>query len=477
MSSIDSTWNAPEFAVSGSTASSAIIAGESLPRTARETQLHRVFYNVLLVYLFMYISRLPELVSWFRIGLILQPILLIGLLMTNELTVITRSRTTRWLLAFSIWIGLCIPFSFWPGGSFLVFTKVLQSLLLVAFILAFIRTLREVARAFTVVGLAAGVITVVSFISSSDVANRQGMGGSASLADPNFYALYLLVGTGFLCLTAVQNRGFVRFLALALVPISLAGILRSGSRAGLLTLVAGVIIFLIYASRKQRTIVVSACAIGLLVGLVFLPESIKTRFSSHWLSSRGFSTLFSDSRAAGNEAEFEANGDVSAEQTSDMTTGQASSEARLYLLRRSLILTAKNPIFGVGPGQFMEAEAADAAKSGARGAWHYTHNTYTQISSECGIPGLVLFTGTLFLGYAGLSSLRRHAPTKNIRQMAFFLQTTYFMLIVGAFFLSLGYGGLPIVMIGFSEAFKRAARRHIKRTVPQITQPELGLAV
>jgi hypothetical protein len=61
--------------------------------------------------------------------------------------------------------------------------------------------------------------------------------------------------------------------------------------------------------------------------------------------------------------------------------------------------------------------------------------------------------------------------------MAFFLQTNYFMLIAGAFSRSLGYGGLPIVWIGFSEALKRAARRHIRRTVPQITQPEPSLAV
>lgn len=475
MSSIDSTWNTPEFAVSGSPAPSAVISGESVSGTARETQLHRVFYYVLLVYLFMYVSRLPELVSWFRIGLILQPILLIGLFMTDELTVIRKSRTGRWLIALCIWIGLCIPFSFWPGGSFPVLIKVLQALLLVAFILAFIRTLRDVARAFTVVGLASGVIAILSFVHSSDINSRQGMAGSASLADPNYYALYLLVGTGFLCLTAVQNRGLVRFLAMALIPLSLGGIVKSGSRAGLLTLVVGVVIFLIYASPKQRTIVVSACGIGLVVSLIFLPESVKTRFTSHWLSSRGFSELLSARQAEGTEQESDASGDMTAEQTSD--TAQASTDARLYLLRRSLVLTAENPIFGVGPGEFMDAEAADAAKSGVRGAWHFTHNTYTQMSSECGIPGLVMFTGALFLGYRGLSSLRRRAPSKNIRQMAFFLQTTYFMLMVGAFFLTLGYGGLPIVLIGFSEAFKRAARRHINRTVPQSTQPELSLAV
>ena len=149
----------------------------------------------------------------------------------------------------------------------------------------------------------------------------------------------------------------------------------------------------------------------------------------------------------------------------------------MYLLRRSLIMTAKHPLFGVGPDQFQVAEAADASASKVRGAWNGTHNVYTQMSSELGIPGMVLYMGALFGSYRGLSAIRKRGRTRHIRQMALFLQTAYFTLIVGAFFLSLGYGGLPFVMIGLSTAFKAAVRRHSRDVRTYAAHPELTVAV
>jgi O-antigen ligase len=465
MSSIDNAWNTTPLTVDESAARSTLISAKSVSRAGGESQVHRIFQYVLFLYLFMYVSRLPELLPWFRIGLLMQPILLIGLVMTDQVRVLTKLRSTRWLIATTLWIGICIPFSFWPGGSFAVLLKTVQSLFLVAFILAFVRSLRDVMRGVTIIGLASGAIAILSFVASSQIDNRQGLAGSASLADPNFFALYLLVGGGFLCLVATENRGPLRFLAMALIPLNLAGIARSGSRAGLLTLVTGVIVFLIYGSIKQRTVIISACGVGLLLGVFFLPASIKARFTS----------LLSPGGAASSSEPERADEGLGANR--GITNYQASSEARMYLLRRSLLLTAKNPLFGVGPDQFEGAEAEDAAKQGVKGSWHYTHNTYTQMSSECGIPGFIMFVGALIFGYRGLSTVRRTGPTRGIRQMALFMQTTYLMLMVGMFFLSLGYGGLPFVMIGFSEAFKAGVRRYVQETPAPVLQPELSVAI
>ena len=37
-----------------------------------------------------------------------------------------------------------------------------------------------------------------------------------------------------------------------------------------------------------------------------------------------------------------------------------------------------------------------SAAEGTRGQWLGTHNTYTQISSECGLPGLLFFVASLW---------------------------------------------------------------------------------
>ena len=437
-------------------------------RDEGQSQIYKTFHHILLLYVFMYVSRIPELVPWLRIGFLLQPLLLVGLFMTGETGVLTRARSTRWLIAFTVWVAICVPFSFWPGGSFATLVKTAQSLLLVAFVLAFVQSFRDVMRILAAVGLASSAIAVMSFVSSADINNRQGLGGSASLADPNFYALYLLVGLAFLGLTASYSRGFVRFCWFALMPLNLVGILRSGSRAGLVTLLVGLVLFLAFGSARQRTVLLSAGLAGVLLAGAFLPSNIKARFI-YWFAPSAADTYLLPG------SDTSASGDYEAER--GLASAQASTEARMYLLQRSLILTAKHPILGVGPDQFQSAEAEDAGLQNVKGAWHYTHNTYTQVSSECGIPGLILFGGALIWAYSGLSRVRRRGPSKMIRQTAVFIQVAFMMLMVGAFFLSLGYGGLPFLMIAFTEVFKRVAARHTRELHLQRVQPELSAAV
>jgi len=60
------------------------------------------------------------------------------------------------------------------------------------------------------------------------------------------------------------------------------------------------------------------------------------------------------------------------------------------LFLRSIQLTFEHPILGVGPGEFMDAEAEEAAVAGKKAMWHFTHNSYTELSSETGLPGLGL---------------------------------------------------------------------------------------
>jgi O-antigen ligase len=466
MSSVNRTWQ-----------TAAVITAEDVPsgealvqnepalrsRKVRESDLYLVFHYILLVYLFMYVSRLPELVSWLHIGILLQPILLVGLVLTKRTRALMEMRSSRWLIAFTMWIGICVPFSFWPGGSFQLFVKALQSLLLVAFMLGFLHSVPDVMRALTTVGLASGVIALLSS-SSAAMEDRIGLSGSSSLGDPNYFALYLLVGVAVLCITASQGHGWLRLCAIALIPINLAATVRSGSRAGFLALLVGLAMLLVYGSAKQRTVILSSCLLGVLVAAFLLPATIQARLTN-WFSPTGFSIFFTGERPT----EFSANRGI--------TVAEGSTEARMYMLRRSLILTAKHPFFGVGPDQFLGAEAADANAHGVHPAWHAAHNSYTEFSAELGIPGLVLFGGAFFGSYRGLSAIRKKGPTQRIRQMGLFLQTAYVMLMVGAFFLTLGYAGLLFVVIGLSGALQSAVYRYAKEARTAVLPPEMSVAV
>ena len=408
-------------------------SSEQRPRAVRQpasAMLYKPFHYLLLLYLFFYCSRIPELIPYAHIGMILQPVLLIGMIMTGRVKAILGMPLGKVLIAFTAWIMICVPFSVWRGGSFGIFLIVLQALALVAFMAAFIQTIPDCLRVMYTVGLAMAAIGILSLVVGGGRigSTRLGLGGgSDTLADANFLCLYILVGLPFLWLTASRKTGFKKVLWLSLMLPMLAGAAKTGSRMGLLTLVAGLLMYLIFATTKQRIIVITSGAVFLVLALFFLPQRIRERFTTY----------------------FEAN-------TAQSLEAQESAEARKRMLIRGLELTAEHPLFGVGPGEFMDAEAAEAKEVGQRGMWHYTHNSYVELSSETGITGLVLFVIAFFWAYRGLSPIRKKYPDVRVRRAALFTQMAVLMTAVGAFFLSIAYGGIITAIIGISATFQGA---------------------
>ena len=340
---------------------------ERRPRAVRppaESKFYKPFHYVLLFYLFFYCSRVTELIPYAHIGMILQPILLIGMIMTGRTKAILRMPLGKVLIAFTCWVTICVPFSVWRGGSFVTFLITLQALALVAFMAAFIRTIPDCLRVMSTVALAMATIGILSLVVGGGKfgagSARLGLGeGIATLADANFLCLYILVGLPFLWLSASLTTGFKKVLVLSLMVPMFAGAARTGSRMGLLTLLIGIIMYLIFASAKQRIIIIVGSVAFLILATFFLPKGIRERFT----------TYFEAHSVQGEEA-------------------AASAEARKLLLIRSLELTAEHPLFGVGPGEFIDAEAGEAKEEGRAAMWHFSHNSYTELSSETGITGL-----------------------------------------------------------------------------------------
>ncbi len=71
-------------------------------RRSQSVEFYKPFHYLLLVYLFFYCSRIPEMIPWFHIGLLLQPILLIGMIMTGTTKAIFRTDIGRWMTAFTL---------------------------------------------------------------------------------------------------------------------------------------------------------------------------------------------------------------------------------------------------------------------------------------------------------------------------------------------------------------------------------------
>ena len=80
--------------------------------------------------------------------------------------------------------------------------------------------------------------------------------------------------------------------------------------------------------------------------------------------------------------------DSTAPANSEAESAEASTEGREILIQRGIMYTLRYPMFGVGIGNFPIINGTELQRSDA---WYGTHNTFLQLSSEAGIPALVLF--------------------------------------------------------------------------------------
>jgi O-antigen ligase len=137
-----------------------------------------------------------------------------------------------------------------------------------------------------------------------------------------------------------------------------------------------------------------------------------------------------------------------------------STAARTNLLKSSLRFTLQHPIFGVGPGEFSDYEAADAKSGGTKAAWQVTHNAYTQVSSEAGIPALLFYLAAIIMTFRIFGKIYRTALyRRELRSMAmacFCCQLSMVGFCTATIFLSLAYTMYLPTMSGLALAFSRS---------------------
>jgi O-antigen ligase len=389
-------------------------------------------------FLFLYFGRLldltTKLTSSLHIPMFLLTIVLVMALAAGGFWTLTASRIGVFDIMFVVWVAVATAFSSWKGGSLPVFWNCFYSASVFFAILALVRNMKQlsqVARAMAFAGLTAAIF---SFFFTQDMRGGRIAVATGTLADPNEYALILLMTLPYWWLAARNSQrprlmGTMAFLAG--VPI-LVAFFRAGSRAGLLTL-GGLVVAIFFRARPAQRV---GLAVGVIVvaavALVALPSELRSRYST-WFSN--------------DDQRFGADID--------------SAMSRRYLLTQSLKFTIAHPIFGVGPGQFGNINWESSKAAGIHIAAYPTHNTYTEVSSETGIPGLILFAGTLILCFRStlqILKLSEHNPSlrplSNAAKCVFISITAF---LIGAFFLSLAYSALVTVAVGLSAALRNVA--------------------
>ena len=282
-----------------------------------------------------------------------------------------RLPLARFWVAFLAWLILTVPFSSWRTDSLgIVQNFAIKSYVLLFYIPAVAVSLKQVKTLFLLQALGA-VIVILSCILFGDASSgRLSIPDSIFFDNANDLALQLNIFAAFTLLLIFSRNWIVKLSGAALLVISIVFLLKTGSRAN--ALAATLCLIVGFALSRHKVKILAAVAVLLLITAVAVGSRQWSRVSHIWMLSDA----------------SEANQDAGA---------AMSEEQRMDMLKKSVILTFTHPLFGIGPGQFADVVWREGKAKGIVVPSLQTHNTYTQVSSEAGIPAFIFYTLTLCL--------------------------------------------------------------------------------
>jgi O-antigen ligase len=391
--------------------------------------------------LFLRLSVLPELIQYtthfntYLLYITAPPAILSALLMGSVRRTF-RSRAAYYWLGFFVWMVLAIPFSSWPGGSavkVLAYARVDVIFLIlmggVAVGWAEVRIIFRTIAAAALVNLASARI----FAQAEN--GRLSLPASGTIGNSNDLAAQLLLVLPFVLFFMLgRRRPFViRIAVLGLLLDGLWIILGTASRGALIGLAAVFLCIFLHVSAPKKLALVAAGVAIVVAALTLLPATTRGRLGSMF---------------GGKEAE-----------------AADSAASRGYLFRTSVRFTFQHPVFGVGPDQFSAYEGRTSRAQGFHGNWHVTHNSYTQVSSECGIPAFIFFVASLGSAIRLVLRTQRMAKREGYPEIAnacfcyLLAMTGYLVAIV---FLSHAYAFHLPAMVGLGITLSFAAMKTIE---------------
>lgn len=406
-----------------------------MPDTDRTAErIHPAAAGVLL-YLFVAVGRLPELVpalAPLHLGKVALLLGLLGLLIGGGRPVMPVLSTGpgRLLAAFLLLAVLSVGFSIWMSYSLgFVLSQLLSSALLF-FLLVRTATGVRMLMLYASGLLVSGLLLALMMIRAGG-AERVAI---VSSYDPNDLALVLVAILPLAVVSMLVARGARRYLLGGVTALVLLAILMTSSRGGFLALVT-VALYLLFArlpgadGRIARRLTPGKLLIALLA-VVLLTVATPQRAWDR------IATVFSP------EDDYNVTADT----------------GRLAIWKRGLGAMAQRP-WGWGVYAFEAVE-------GARGGRHQAaHNSFIQVGVELGVIGLGLYLAMLRLCWLRLGTLQ--VPTlsghgqaraeQRLYMLATALRGSLIGFVVAGFFLSAAYAALLFVLFALVAAAENVA--------------------
>lgn len=336
---------------------------------------------------------------------------------------VPREVKILWLLF--VQMSICVPFAMWRGGAFAtVFEKFSKSVVAAMLITMAIVSLKQLRKLLWIQVSAIAMVTFGSIIlRHHDLDGRLSGIQKGILENPNDLAINIAISFPLAFAFMLRARGAKKLLwAFAMAMMSL-GIVMTYSRSGLLAFLLTIVVCVWeYGVKGKRYHIVAATAMICVVGLgaALSTSHYRVRVESIFL------------------------GNIKG------SMDKGSLQARKDLLKKSIIVAATHPIFGVGPGCFPLVDQG----------WRVAHNSYTEVAAESGIPALLLFLLAILGAFRNIAKVRETGLYQTDTEFQLFTQALWAALaayVLGSAFASTEYNLYPYFMVAYTCVMLRIA--------------------
>jgi O-Antigen ligase len=353
-----------------------------------------------------------------------------------------KPRELRLVYMLYAWWCLGLPFASWKSNSIkLVLTDCVKCVVVLVLVSLVVNSMRELGQLLKLQAAAVMLNAMGAILlHKADFDGRLEGLGNGALFNPNDLAINIALNWPICVMFFFTTKDpLVKTLWGFGLLAMIRGVMMTYSRSGFLALSMAVFVVLLeFGWRGGRRWMLVLPFMLLVPAVVLAPTNYVTRLESI----------------------------VGTPEAGSMDRG--SAEARKQLLITSVEITATHPVFGIGVGDFQSYS----------NMWMVTHNTYTELSSEGGIPALVFFLLLLGQAFRNLRAVRTNPALKQDENTQLFASALWAALtayIVGAFFASTARLLFPYFLVGYTTALYKITSPATETTQIPRSQPAVAL--
>jgi len=386
---------------------------------------HSLSYLGLFVFTFLVYFRPYELfpsLAWLSRSALIVAIVTLAIFIPTQLalenSITARPREVKLVLALLITGLLSIPLALDPPRAFQSFIEFFKVIVMFVVMVNVVRTEKRLRGLILLVLFVSCVLSLAAindYVQGNLALEGRRIAGliGGLFSNPNDLALHLVTMIPISLTLLLSSRGPLNKTIYVICSLLLvAGLVATFSRGGFLGFVC-VIAFLGWKLARRNRVIFGAMALTMVLAAVALaPSAYRSRLA---------------------------------------TTNDDSAVARTDDLKRSILVGARHPLFGVGMDNYILYSNTNKA----------THNAYTQVAAEMGLAAFLIYVGFLATPFNRLRRIEqaivmsRHRP--RVYYLAIGLQGSLVAYMVVSFFASVAYQWYVYYLVAYAICLQRLA--------------------